>query len=60
MRAPPELERGFQLEGFDESHQIAFVRGSDHERMQVIGHDAISVNEEPTGWGVLLELCDEP
>ena len=60
MRSSLELERRFLLEGFDEFHEVAFVCGGGGQRVQVIGHDAVSMDEKQASSGVFLEARNQP
>lgn len=60
MRAAREFMGSLLFEGFDERHQIAFIGGRGRQDVQVIGHDAIGMDEESTGDRMSLEVRDEP
>lgn len=50
----------FLFEGFYEHHQIAFAGGGGDENVQMIGHEAIGVDEESPRDGIPLKVRDEP
>ncbi len=60
MGATGKLDGGFLFEGFDELCQVAFVRGASHEQMQVVRHNAVSVDEERAKAGMFMQAGDQP
>ena len=60
MRPSLELERRFLLEGFDELHEVAVVCCRGCQRVQMVRHDAIGMDEKGASRSVFSEARDQP
>ncbi len=60
MRSSLEFERRFLFEGFDEFHEVAFVCGGGSQRVQMVGHDAVGMDEKEASSSVFLEARNQP